>query len=133
MARVAQALQKGSTVRCSRYGAPGGVYMAILAPKHSTTKVRKRGKNAAPFRRKPLADAGKVRRVDRDDAINVIRRQPGEPGDDRITELFWVPPELVIVLTRDEVKRLVERRKLLPVWDNRRGRRLDRGAAVVRG
>lgn len=134
MVRVANAIDHPTpgAVQCSRYGAPGGVYMALLAPKKRNPQDTKRGRNASPYRPEPAVSASKVRRVDHDEALNIIRRQPGEAGPDRVVELFWVPPEIVILLSRDAIKRLVERRGLLPVWDARVGRRLSRGAAVVR-
>jgi hypothetical protein len=106
--------------------------MAILAPKARATK---RGRQAAPWQGPAVAQAQgqKVRRVEHAEALNVVRRDPvkGDVGPDRIVELFWIPPELVVLLSREQIKHLVHGRKFHPIWTAAHGRRLGRGASVI--
>jgi len=134
LSRVALAASARAPLPCSRFGAPGGLYMARMVPKPAkkTRKGKTRGAWKGPSFVKTRRQA-KVRRVDHTEAHAIIRRKGREAiSDDRIVELYWIPPELVALMERDKLKALVTGARLRPVWTVKGGRQIERGDGVVR-
>jgi hypothetical protein len=108
--------------------------MARLVPK--PTKTARKGKNRGAWKGPEWLKARKqpkVRRVDHAEAHAIIRRKGRETvSDDRIVELYWIPPELVALMDRDQLKALVTQARLRPVWTVKAGRQIERGDGVVR-
>lgn len=130
LVRAARVVETGEAVQCSHYGAPGGLYLAKLAPSPGRARTK-------PWQGRKWRSHGgmgaKVRRLDRQEALAVIRRpaRRGPPGDDRIVELYWVPPELVVLLPRDRIKAMVTAGHLRAVWTLFGGREVQRGEPVI--
>jgi len=114
LVRVARAAEMKTPLQCSRFGAPGGGYLAILE--------RPKGASAN--------EPAKVRRVERSEAHQVIRRSPGLRSDG-IAALYWLPPEVTALYVRDVQVQMVLADTLRPVWTVQRGRTVQRGDSVL--
>lgn len=128
LSRSIQAIESGQDgplrVRTSRYGAPGGLYLVQVDPRPPS---KKRG--TRPVRKGP-----KIRRLPRAKALALFRRKVGDPKvlpSDRMTVVWWIPPELVLLLPRDRLISWVRRGKVRPVWRHGEGKLVERGASVV--
>ncbi len=140
LVRVAAAAQSRTPIQCSMFGAPGGAYFARLTDKAKERKAKGERAPANPRKRRPWKPGDKqqrrrvkVRRVGHQEAHAIIRRPKGDVREDRVLELYWVPPELVALYDRDTLKeKLVGGGRLRPVWTASGGRQVQRGEGVVR-